>query len=105
MDTNVSFADNFLRPWVISTSTFGLIGRNRDSEENYRTEIHCIKLGGYSSSYTPSELMHWTFYDACCVAVSEEEYNYQTPSSPVLREAQFVYNSYSVDTSRNPFNI
>lgn len=100
LETNVSFADNFLRPWVIATGTFGLIARARGEEKNYRTNIYCYKLGTYSGQdEAPIVLMKMTFYDACCVAVSNEEYNYAPlVGNPLMREAQFVYNYYSVET-------
>jgi hypothetical protein len=103
LETHVSFCDNFLRPWVVSTSTFGLIGRRKEDVENYRTNIHCYRLGGTTSRSLPSILAHWTFYDACCISVSEEEYNYDPKTAPVLREAQFIYNSYKIETQNNPF--
>jgi hypothetical protein len=100
LETNVSFADNFLRPWVIATGTFGLIARARGEEKNYRTNIYCYKLGTYSGQdEAPIVLMKMTFYDACCVSVSNEEYNYAPlAGNPLMREAQFVYNYYSVET-------
>lgn len=104
LDTNVSFADNFLRPWAVSTATFGMIGRRRNEVENYRTNIHCYKLGSFaSSSVSKSILMKWTFFDACCISVSEEENNYNPSSATVARGAEFIYNSYSVDSSQNIF--
>ena len=39
LETNASFADNFLRPWVIATGAFGLLARARGEEKNYRTNI------------------------------------------------------------------
>ena len=98
IDTNVSFAENFLRPWSISTANFGLIARETGSAENYRTNAHCYKLGGFSSSEPPVVTMKLSFYGLCCISVTEEEYGYATATSPVNREAQFIYNYYSIDT-------
>jgi hypothetical protein len=101
LDTNISFVDNFLRAWVISTGNHGLIARYPWSDENYRTNIQCWKLGFYSEKEPPTVLQKITFYDACCVSVSEEEYTYEPMSSAPRREAQFIYNYYSVDTESN----
>ena len=102
LETNVSFADNFLRPWVIATGTFGLLARARGEEKNYRTNIYCYKLGAYSSDdETPTVLMKISFYDACCVSVSNEEYNYApVTGQTIMREAQFVYNYYNIETDQ-----
>lgn len=98
LDTNISFVDNFLRAWVLSTGNHGLIARYPWSAENYRTNIICWKLGSYSPTTPPTILQKTIFYDACCVSVSEEEYTYEATTAPVRREAQFIYNYYSIDT-------
>lgn len=102
LDTNVSFCDNFLRPWVVSTATWGLLGRQKEDPRNYRTNLYCWKLGNKDENSLKA-LIKWTFFDVCCVSVNNEEYNYNTVTSPILREAQFIYNSYSIDTAYNPF--
>lgn len=100
LETNVSFADNFLRPWALATANFGMIARNVNEEKNYRTHIYCYKLGSYShEDKGPKILMQVSFYDACCIHVSNEEYNYSAVTNPVLREATFVYNYYSINTN------
>lgn len=97
LETNVSFVDNFLRAWTIASGTFGLVARSNPSEQ-YRCKMYCYKIGTISPDKPPFPLMKLEFNDICCVGVSEEEYNYNTATQPVLREAQFVYNSYSIDT-------
>jgi hypothetical protein len=90
LETNLSFAESILRGWVVATSTYGLIARPK-GEKNYRTNIVCCKL------HNSKTIAKWTFFDACCISLAEEEYNYQATSSPMLREAQFVYNSYKFE--------
>ena len=103
LETNVSFADNVLRPWAISTATFGMIARNRSDDENYRTNLECWQIGGRNTAQgpRPTILKHFTFYDICCVSVNNEELNYLGQSQPSMREAEFVYNYYKVDTEGN----
>lgn len=99
LETNVSFADNFLRPWVIATGNFGLVARQKGDTRNYRTNLFAYKLGTYSPQVPPVILMKMSFYDVCCISVSNEEYNYSPQSgTPLMREAQFVYNYYTVET-------
>ena len=97
LETNASFVDNFLRPWTIASGTYGLIART-DPKEQYRCKMWCYKIGTIHPNRPPFPLMKIEFQDICCVGVSEEEYSYQTVTQPILREAQFVYNSYSIDT-------
>lgn len=103
LDTHISFADNFLRAWVLSTANFGLIGRHRKDPKNYRTNVTCYKLGGRFHDKPQETLTKYTFHDVCCISVSEEEYSYLPTTTAVLREARFVYNYVEIDSSKNPF--
>ena len=103
LDTHISFADNFLRAWVLSTANFGLIGRRRNDPKNYRTNMTCYKLGGRFHNKPQEVLMKYTFHDVCCISVSEEEYNYSPTTTAVNREARFVYNYVEIDSEMNPF--
>ena len=94
LDTNVSMADSFLRGWSLATANFGLIARSGDL--NYRTDILCHKFA--ITPQGPYIIQTMKFRDACCIGVAEEEYQYTPATSPVLREARFIYNSYSIDT-------
>lgn len=99
LDTNVSFVDNICRPWSIATGTFGLMARESWSDDNYRTNLKAWKFAAFSPDEPPTITMAMTFYDICCTSVSEEEYSYIPPGgSPLLREAHFIYNYYSVNT-------
>jgi hypothetical protein len=99
LDTHVSFADSFLRGWSLATSNFGLIAR---SDIPYRTNLTCYKFG--ITPKGPFVIQTMKFQGICCVSVSEEEYQYTPPSSPVLREAKFVYNNYMIDTESGNAN-
>jgi hypothetical protein len=95
LDTNISFSDSFLRGWALATANFGMIARN---DIKYRTNLNCFKFAITPSG--PVIIQTMKFKDICCISVSEEEYNYNPGTSPVLREAQFVYNNYMIDTEQ-----
>jgi hypothetical protein len=104
LDTNVSFTDNFLRPWVLATGNFGMLARASGDPKNYRTNITCYKLGAYSAAQPPAITQVITFFDACCISVANEELNYAPVTSPQLREARFIYNYYSVSDAKDRGN-
>lgn len=105
LDTNVSFVDNVIRPWVIATAHLGLIAR--EGEDNYRCNISVYKLGTISVEKTPFVSQKYTFYGACPVSVSGEEYNYTQTTSPINREASFIYHYYTLDSraGASSFNV
>ena len=101
LETNISFADNVLRPWALATATFGLIARPKGTTESYRTNMTCWQLGATNSSKPPTIIKQMTFYDICCVSVNNEELNYLPMSQAVMREAKFIYNYYTIETASN----
>lgn len=104
LETNVSFVDNVVRPWVLATAAFGLIARKKP--QKYRTNLTCYKLGVTRPGETPSVLMKITFKDICAISVSDEGYEYTTATGAINREAKFIYNHYHIDTqTENSFMI
>ena len=103
LDTNVSFVDNVCRPWSIATAAFGLLAYPRSSSKNYRTDMYCWKIAATNPKEPPAVTMLVTFFDVCCIHVSNEEYNYQPLTTPVMREARFIYNYYSISTDESDF--
>jgi hypothetical protein len=97
LETNVSFVDNVIRPWVIATAHLGLIART--GAKNYRCNISVYKLGVISPAETPFVLRKYTFYGVCPVSVTGEEYNYTQISTPVNRETSFIYHYYTIESS------
>jgi len=97
LETNISFVDNVIRPWVITTGRLGLIARP-DGPTQYRQNITVYKLGVLAPQQPPVVLQKYTFYGACPIEVSSEEYNYAPETAPVNREATFLYHYYKLET-------
>jgi len=101
LETNVSFVDSFLRGWSLATANFGMIARPENDPLQYRTSLICTKFGiNADAPYITQQII---FDGICCTSVTNEEYNY-TPlvGQPIMREAEFVYHSYSIDTTSAP---
>jgi len=94
LETNVSFADSVLRGWALATAKFGMIART--GNKNYRTNLTCYKFSIGSKQPYISQTMR--FEGICCISLSNEESNYDAMTSTTRRDAQFIYNSYSIDT-------
>lgn len=101
LETNVSFVDNVIRPWVIATAHLGMIARS--GAKNYRCNFSVYKLGILTPAESPHVLIKYTFYGACPISVTGEEYNYTQTTSPIIREAVFTYHYYTVESgASNP---
>jgi hypothetical protein len=101
LNTNVSFVDNVIRPWVIMTGHKGLIARK--GRDQYRTNISVHRLGISNYGEPPFILQTFTFYGACPIQVDSEEYTYTDNGTAVVRTATFTYQWYTVDSSKNKF--
>lgn len=97
LETNVSFVDNVIRPWVIATAHLGMIAR--ENEKNYRCNLSVYKLGVITPLDTPHITQKYTFFGACPIDVTGEEYNYTQTTSPVNRNASFTYHYYTIESS------
>lgn len=95
LETNVSFVDNVIRPWVIATSHLGLIAR--DGDDNYRTDATIFKLGNTANG--PILLQKFNFFGVCPINVSGMELNYSSSNSPINRNATFLYHYYTTEGS------
>ncbi len=98
LETNISFVDNVIRPWVITTAHLGLIARGGD--DNYRGNIDIYKLGVVNSFEPPIVTQRYTFYGVCPISVAGEEFNYSTVTTPTNRATNFTYHYYSVHSSK-----
>jgi hypothetical protein len=101
LETNVSFADSFLRGWALATSKFGMIARS--GVKKYRTNMSCYRYTISPQGISISQKMR--FEGICCINVDELEYNYDHPTVVTKRNAQFVYHNYYMDnvTLADPF--
>lgn len=95
VDTNLSFADTFLRGWSLATACFGMIARSPASGKCYRDTMTCYKFVTTPKGAQITQRI--TFYDICCISVNNEEYNYDPSNTFKRREAQFVYHDYTID--------
>ena len=102
LETNQSFVDGFLRPWSIIVSHRGLIAQPQN--QSIKANIHVYQLAknttGDTDTIQPNIIRKaWTFRDAAPVFVSTEQISYDK-SGYGKRDAQFVYNSYSINQTQ-----
>lgn len=54
METNSSFIDFIIRPWIVSVGYFGLIARDKDSEKKVAADYLDVVYIGRTGPYSPS---------------------------------------------------
>ena len=108
-ETNLSFIDFILRPWLILASHLGLTERNPLDRLGVKTDIHIIqfaKAGSAlykkdSASPHPQNIIPlvprkiWRFKDCTPIRLPQGDYNY-SESTIETKPIEFVYNHYEV---------
>jgi hypothetical protein len=97
LETNLSFVDAILRPWVILASHKGLVAR--PDGESIKTNITVIQYAKTNQNLSPIPRKIWTFYDVCPVAINQTNYNYADESVEIRAGVEFSYNRYQVYNS------
>jgi hypothetical protein len=98
LNTNVSFVDNVIRPWVVMTGHLGMVAR--PPSQKYRCNITVYKLGIRSVELPPYILQVYNFWEACPINVFAESLDY-TDGTPVIKEAEFVYQWYTTTSIKD----
>lgn len=80
-DTNTSFIDNLLRPWVILGSHFGMVAREGDKPgsrdpRNMKCNMTLLQYGRTLNSISMIPRKVWHFYNCMPYNIGEQSYNY-----------------------------
>jgi hypothetical protein len=99
IETNNSFIDYVMRPWVVAVSQFGLFARIPTNDQNFKTIVQVYfldKIG--TDTGIPFIRKSITFNNAAPVEVSGFEVGYGNGKGTDLRVAKTVwtYSTYSV---------
>jgi len=100
LNTNVSFVDNVIRPWVVMTGHLGMIAR--PLSQKYRCNLTIYKLGILRRDLPPFVAQQFNFWEVCPINVFAENLDYSGDSRTPLKEAEFVYQWYTTTSYKSP---
>lgn len=103
LNTNVSFVDNVIRPWVIMTGHLGMIARPK--EQKYRCNLTIYKLGIDRVDRPPFIAQQFNFWEVCPINVLAEELSYTAEGTSTTKTAEFVYQWYTTTSNKNTFAL
>lgn len=102
LETNLSFVDGIIRPWVLLTSHKGLVAR--PDKESIKTNIHIFQYARTTSYLSQVPRKIWSFYDCAPINVEGAQYDYIKESVEIKSSVRFIYNWYQVsNTTYIPF--
>lgn len=98
-ETNTSFIDFVIRPWVILAAHFGLVARNPDdttqANKNMKVDMHVMQYTRSKSGVSMVPRKIWNFYNCVPFTVNEESLDYAEEKMTVFN-TRWTYSNYTV---------
>lgn len=103
LNTNVSFVDNVIRPWLVMTGHLGMVAR--PPEQKYRCNMTVYKLGIDRVDRPPFVAQQFNFWEVCPINVTNENLDYSGDGRTPIKEAEFAYQWYTTTSNKNTFAV
>lgn len=102
-DTNTSFIDHLLRPWVILGSHYGMVSRPDDVNgtrdfNNMKCNMTLLQYGRTLNSISMIPRKVWTFYNCMPYNIGEQSFNYETETVNNFA-TRWTYSNYTIENS------
>lgn len=103
-ETNTSFVDFILRPWVILASHYGYVAREDDTPNsvgkfNVKTNITLLYFTRTYQNISMVPRKVFKFFNCVPMSVSTQEYGYEEPGSVKSFGVNFAYTNYTISNS------
>lgn len=101
-ETNTSFIDFVVRPWVILAAHFGLVARNPNDAtqaiKNMKCNMHVMQYTRSRAGVSMIPRKVWSFYNCVPFTVNEETLDY-TEEKMVTHNTRWTYSNYTVSNN------
>jgi hypothetical protein len=96
LETNASFLDFIIRPWVISVGYNGLVARGSNSPKNVKCNFADVVMFAKTGAFNPMQVRKvYRFYNVAPIALPGETYSYQEEGLK-YGDVKFAYDRYAV---------
>jgi hypothetical protein len=96
LETNASFLDLIIRPWIISVGYYGLVARGPQSPKNVKCNFADVVMLAKTGSYSPMGIRKiYRFYNIAPISIQGETYSYAEEGLK-YSEVKFVYDRYAI---------
>lgn len=104
LETNTSFADFVIRPWVIAGEHFGFVARENDTflRRDFRNVKSTIYILQFSRTYQNVSMIPrkvWTFFNCAPISVNAQQLGYDEPNVAQTISTQWTFTNYAVSNS------
>lgn len=101
-ETNTSFIDFVVRPWVILAAHFGLVARNPNditqAAKNMKVNMHVMQYTRSKAGVSMIPRKIWNFYNCVPFTINEETLEY-TEEKMVTFNTRWTYSNYTVSNN------
>lgn len=98
METNSSFVDYVIRPWLIATSHYGFIARSDKSKNVKCKQVQAIYLGKSGPFTTPYRRKVITFHNVAPISMRGLT-NTQASDGMQVSSVDFIYDYYTIESA------
>jgi hypothetical protein len=102
LETNASFLDLIIRPWIVLVGYNGLVARSSNSSKAVKAnfaDVVMLAKTGVSNRMQPRKI--YRFYNLAPVSIEGEEYSYMQEGMK-YSTVSFVYDGYTVLDANTP---
>jgi hypothetical protein len=104
LETNTSFTDFVIRPWVIAGEHFGFVAREKDSStsrdiRNVKSTVYVMEYSRTFQNVSMIPKKVWTFFNCAPISVNSYNLKYTEPNTAPVMTTQWTYTNYAVANS------
>lgn len=104
LETNTSFTDFIIRPWLIAAEHFGFVAKEEDSTttrdlRNVKSTMYILE---YSRTYQNVSMIPkkvWTFFNCAPISINSKTLGYTEPTSAPVMTTQWTYTNYAISNA------
>lgn len=100
-ETNRSFVDLVIRPWLILASHEGLVAKKPGSGRNIKANITVIQLAKTFQYLPLMQRKIWRFYNCVPTSINQMELSYRDNSNYETYTTQWHYTHYTIESLPN----
>lgn len=92
-DTNTSFIDFVIRPWILGVARYGLIASNNE-EERMTTTINIVEYARAVNGKESVACKQWIFFDAAPISIDDDTLKYTDDATWPIKKTKWIYSNY-----------
>lgn len=104
LETNTSFSDFIIRPWVIAAEHFGFVARENDTttkrdSRNVKSTVYVLQYTRTFQNVSMIPRKVWTFFNCVPTSVETKMLGYDEPNAAPTISTNWTYTDYALSNS------